>query len=559
MKRTIAYHHPFDVLEPRSLLGADLALTLGAITITDPGTAAEIIHVSTNVHNVGDAQYASGGGIHYFLSSDASLGSDDFSWETRPLGVFNPGDNSTFSFDATRPPASATLPAGNYFVIATFEFPAGIHDDFAGNNVAQTAETLNIPGAPPPPPPTNVQFGNVNGQQVAIHETLANGQHATFAIEGHGTGTLTNTNGQFSVTLDGSDNRSTLIVRADSANDHPVLNGITINGDAQRIRLNHVAVNGNITVNGSLREFNGDDITGGTFLITSATRATDIRVHDLTDVTINSASTIKTLALHNWSLGDANVRDAVLAPSLEHLNDRGDFGADLAISGVGARRDSLKNVDIRGNISGGTWIITGNAGDVDVHNIAGTWAANITGDLKSLRVRGDAAGLLAAHNIKTMDFKHNVTGMMVLAGANLGSDAHLAGTGTAADTFTGGTIKDINIRGNFTNSTIAAGVNPTNTAFGDTDDVFLSPSKINHARVRGTTTNSSFIAASVNNKRAHHEDHDNDNHGGGNNQGDAHDNGTHTTEIHTNLSTMRRVVAKAATSRPVSLAMFMRR
>src|SRR5436190_882085 len=133
MKRTIACSHPFDILEPRSLLGADLAIALGAITITDPGTAAEIIHVSTNLTNVGDAQYASGGGIHYFLSSDVSLGSDDFSWETRPLGTFNPGDSSTFSFDASRPLASGTLPAGNYFVIASFEFPIGVHDDFAGN------------------------------------------------------------------------------------------------------------------------------------------------------------------------------------------------------------------------------------------------------------------------------------------------------------------------------------------------------------------------------------------------------------------------------------------
>jgi hypothetical protein len=403
-----------------------------------------------------------------------------------------------------------------------------------------------------------VQFGNVNGQNVTIDQTLANGQHATFSIQGHGTGTLTNNNGQFSVSLDGSDSRTNLLIRADTKNDHPVLNGITINGDAQRVRLNHVAVNGNITVNGSLREFNGDDITGGTFLITSAAKATDIRVHDLTDVTINSAANINTLALHNWSLGDANVRDVVMAPSLQHIDDHGDFGADLAISGAGvsSRRNALKNVDVRGDITGGTWLITGNTGDIDVHNINSAWAANITGNLKSLRVRGDASGMLAAQNINTLDFKHNVTGMMVLAGVNLGSDAHMGGSLAAADTFTGATIKDVNIRGNFTNSTIAAGVNPTNNIFGDTDDVFLSPSAIKHTRVRGTTTNSSFVASTVNSKSPHHEDNENGNQGG-NSQGEDHDNGDHDSTTHVNATvaaTVRRTVTTVASNRPMGLA-----
>src|SRR5262245_47478243 len=156
--------HPFDVLESRKLLAADLALTLGAITITDPGTPAELIHVATTVQNVGDAQWALGGGIHYFLSSDTTLSPNDFSWETRPLGTFNAADTSSSSFDAARPVASATLTPGNYFVIATFEFVPGTNDGFAGNNTAQTTDTLNIPGAPPPPPPpppTTFQFGTV--------------------------------------------------------------------------------------------------------------------------------------------------------------------------------------------------------------------------------------------------------------------------------------------------------------------------------------------------------------------------------------------------------------
>src|ERR1043165_150265 len=101
MRRTYrSVPSPIELLESRALLGADLALTLGAITVTDTHTPAELIHVATNIQNLGNAAYNSGGGIHYFLSADQSLSPDDFSWETRPLGNFEPGANSQFSFDA---------------------------------------------------------------------------------------------------------------------------------------------------------------------------------------------------------------------------------------------------------------------------------------------------------------------------------------------------------------------------------------------------------------------------------------------------------------------------
>src|SRR5205823_5173248 len=201
---------------------------------------------------------------------------------------------------------------------------------------------------------------------------------------------------------------------------------------------------------------------------------------------------IRTFQLHSWNLGDAGVRDVLIAPGLEHLNAHGDFGADLSITGagVGRRREALKDVDINGGITGGSWQVTGDAGEIEARSIASAWSANISGNLKSLRVHGDASGLLAAHNIETVDIKGNVSGMMVLAGANLGSDGRLGGSGDASDTFTGASIKNININGNLTGSTFAAGVNPTNGIFGDSDDVFLSPSIIGHTRVKGTTSNS---------------------------------------------------------------------
>jgi hypothetical protein len=50
----------------------------------------------------------------------------------------------------------------------------------------------------------------------------------------------------------------------------------------------------------------------------------------------------------------------------------------------------------------------------------------------------------------------------ILAGANLGSDGQLGGTGPAADTFAGAAIGKLKVSGAVTNSLVAAGLDPAN-------------------------------------------------------------------------------------------------
>src|SRR5439155_9145538 len=92
----------------------------------------------------------------------------------------------------------------------------------------------------------------------------------------------------------------------------------------------------------------------------------------------------------------------------------------------------------------------------------------------------------------------------------------------------------ININGDLTNSIFAAGVNPVDGIINNGNDVFLSPSVIQHTRVKGTTTNSFFLASSVDVKADHghhntrHEDNGNHNGSGAagasadHNSGNAH-------------------------------------
>ena len=64
-----------------------------------------------------------------------------------------------------------------------------------------------------------------------------------------------------------------------------------------------------------------------------------------------------------------------------------------------------------------------------------------------------------------------MTNATVLAGANLGSDGLLGGTGAAADTFGAGTIGTLHVSGAINSSSfIGAGVNPTDGTFGNGND-----------------------------------------------------------------------------------------
>jgi hypothetical protein len=509
MRTTPDASQAFESLESRTLLAADLALSLGAITTSQPGTSKEVLHVPTTLSNIGNADYASGGVIHYFLSTDQTLDASDLSWTTMAIPNLAAGATSNLSLSAARPlrlVATATapaVPAGAYFVIATLEFPAGVSDENAANNTAASPGTIAV----------DYHFGNVNGSRVTLNAFQGNDRFATFQLNGPGTGNVVNNAGQLMVTVDGSTASTSLFVHGNSAVS-PVLNGITINGPAQQIGLDHTNVSGNITVNGSLKQLSAVDLSNGTVLITQAGSGTDIRARNLSDETINSAGAIKTLQMTSWSAGSAAVRDAIIAPSLVHLLVYGNFGADLSINHTG-RGEALTSAEVLGVITGGTWTITGKVGTIIANGIASGWTANINGNLDHLVVHGQASGHLAAQNIQSLDFNGNVNGMTVLAGANLGSDGAIGGTGAAADTFSGATIGTISVKGNLTNSTFAAGVNPGNGVFGDADDVFLFPSSIGRVRVLGTTTNSQVLASSINGINRH-QDEDEDENGNGN-------------------------------------------
>ncbi len=149
---------------------------------------------------------------------------------------------------------------------------------------------------------------------------------------------------------------------------------------------------------------------------------------------------------------------------------------DLVLTGTGARssvsvkgtggnhRVSLRNVSATGPLHAvsaptgdlsGTFYVPGPLGALTLGSITGSGTSTIA-----------AAGSIGAISIAGA-----VTGATVLAGANLGSDDLLGGSGPAADTFTAGAIMKISIAGNVANSTFGAGLNPVDGIFRDGNDI----------------------------------------------------------------------------------------
>jgi hypothetical protein len=75
------------------------------------------------------------------------------------------------------------------------------------------------------------------------------------------------------------------------------------------------------------------------------------------------------------------------------------------------------------------------------------WRANISAPLTQLAIRGDAAGQFAAAALQILQVGGSLRGMTLRIGADLGSDAVLGGSGSAADRFGAGTLARVRVTG----------------------------------------------------------------------------------------------------------------
>jgi hypothetical protein len=122
------------------------------------------------------------------------------------------------------------------------------------------------------------------------------------------------------------------------------------------------------------------------------------------------------------------------------------------------------------------------------------------GDLGSMAVRGVTGTIAAKGAIGTLSAGSDLTNAKVLAGADLGSDFRLGGTGSGTDAFEAASITRLSVRGKVEGSVVGAGLFPGNMILLDGDDTVVggSSSSIGSINVRkGVDDATRFVAGSV--------------------------------------------------------------
>ena len=122
----------------------------------------------------------------------------------------------------------------------------------------------------------------------------------------------------------------------------------------------------------------------------------------------------------------------------------------------------------------------------------------------SIRISKSSAGtggslrdsVISARTIGTLIVTRDLVNTLVLAGAKLGADSALGGTGVNADTFGPGSIGTVLISGSMTNSIAGGGFTPLDGKFGDANDGTLG-GRIAAFTVRGQMDSLSRIGATV--------------------------------------------------------------
>ena len=167
------------------------------------------------------------------------------------------------------------------------------------------------------------------------------------------------------------------------------------------------------------------DITDGADILMlgdGATRGVRITLANVadpgTDITLGSY--LNSLTATRW------VGSTLTTPWVSRITIRGDrrrdidgdFGVDMTLSGIGATRDTLGNVSVAGQITGGTWDVDGDVGMVRAASTAAAWQLDAEGYVKMLTLNGDLAGTLTAEWFNSIRARGNLSATITATGTD---------------------------------------------------------------------------------------------------------------------------------------------
>ncbi|MBN2378108.1 MAG: hypothetical protein JXD22_17045 [Sedimentisphaerales bacterium] len=211
------------------------------------------------------------------------------------------------------------------------------------------------------------------------------------------------------ITLDNTGSATSLSFKASGGDGYILVDNININGSAKDIKGKQINLGGNLTVNGGLAKLELHNVADQHLITigqsTEVPGPVSMKFNEITDLSIDSDTAIKSLACANWTDNDATL-DTIEAPWLGKITSQQKFPASMTLTDDSVAL-TLGSVKVTNEITGGLWLVNGHGGKITANAISGIWAAVYTGNLAGLSTKQDATGNLTANTIKNISVKGN--------------------------------------------------------------------------------------------------------------------------------------------------------
>ena len=347
------------------------------------------------------------------------------------------------------------------------------------------------------------QFGEGAGVGEGMTFIDPDGTEVSVTLRGGGSGRVYSDGQSIDLETTGTGPRSRLAIRRRAGGDGRAnLRDVIVTGSLSSLDAPGSQIAGNVTVSGTVSRLHLGDLGDNNPdpVVSAAVRTLTVGgggvpvslvAGNVEDLDVASASPFRVIRVGSW-VDVAGTPQRVSAPWIGTLSAR-TFGQGLSLSGAGAPGQTLRS--FQADSVSGAWAIGGDAGTVRAVD-ADQWSASFSGRIRSISLtrpiprRGPPRIVqhvdLAARSIGSVSIRTNVADTRILAGADLGSDGRVGGTGDDADTFGPGDIGTVRLGGWIQRSVVAAGVDPVNRAVMDGDDRFVdADSRIRAVTIRG--------------------------------------------------------------------------
>ncbi len=438
-----------ETVTPTSTQGPDLVGTFISSSLPATAVPGETANIKVRVTNQGNSLASGAISNGLYLSLDTTLDTDD-----PPITLkgalaggtihLNPNQSVVLSGTFTLP---ADTPLADYDLLVWLNQTGALAESDSSNNVFASTGSYNVVDG----------FGTIGGRPgITLQVPDANGTIGTFKLIGPGNGTVNVSDEGVDVVLDGTTAASSLSITTKPGHGPLQLSDITVDSAVGAVRAPDVSISDMISLPGGAATLIVGPTSDGAQIVLGNGPATTVSLGAVNGTALTAASGLRSLTVTAWSNTSA---DQISAPWIGSLVSKGDFGAGLSLSGVGAPGGvALQSASIGGNLGDEVWSVDGAVNRLKAGSVLSGWSGSVSGSVRSFAVSGNFAGDFAGVSFGSVAITGSVDNADILAGASFGADGRL---GDGDDTFGAGSITSLHVLGGITGSVIAAGLVPS--------------------------------------------------------------------------------------------------